>query len=166
MELLKMLSSNEIVAQVVSFLLLLFLLRTFFWKKILKVLDARRERIAADFAKIQDMQAQASQLKTDLEAKLSSIEETARQEIHEAREEAKKISEEAKKKANEEAQEIIETARTNIKFEMDKAKQELKDQIIDLTIKATEDIIQEKLTADNDKKLIEDFLRRVEKGNE
>ncbi|MDD2752703.1 MAG: ATP synthase F0 subunit B, partial [Candidatus Omnitrophica bacterium] len=113
MELLKMLSSNEIVAQVISFLLLLFLLRIFFWRRILKVLDARKDRIAADFAKIQDMQAQASQLKSDLEAKLSSIEDTARQQIHEAQEVARKISEEARKKANEDAQEVIETARTN-----------------------------------------------------
>ncbi len=48
MELLKLLSTNEIVAQVLSFLILLFLLRKFAWKKILKILDERKEKIALE----------------------------------------------------------------------------------------------------------------------
>ena len=41
-ELLKLLSGSEIVAQIISFLLLFFLLRAFAWKRFLAVLDARR----------------------------------------------------------------------------------------------------------------------------
>jgi F0F1-type ATP synthase membrane subunit b/b' len=54
MELLKLLSGSEIVAQIISFLVLLFILRIFLWDKVLKVLDNRRERIASEFKQIED----------------------------------------------------------------------------------------------------------------
>jgi len=48
MELLKLLSANEIVAQIISFLLVFTLLRIFVWKHFLKILDDRRDRIASE----------------------------------------------------------------------------------------------------------------------
>lgn len=162
MELLKLLSASEIFAQVISFLLLLFLLRVFFWKKMLGLLDARKERIAAGIKKIEDSQREVAKLKSDYETKLDEIEITAKARIQEALEQGRKITEEVRKKAHEEAQDIIENSRANIKFELGKAKEELKEQIIDLTIKATESIIQEKLTEEDDKKLVGDFLDRID----
>jgi len=163
MELLKLLSASEIFAQVISFLLLLFLLRIFFWKKVLGLLDARKERIAQGLKRIEDSQREITQLKSDYEAKLDAIEVTAKARIQEAVEQGRKITEEVRKKAHEEAQDIIENSRANIKYELGKAKEELKEQIIDLTIKATESVIQEKLTEEDDKKLVGDFLDRLDK---
>ncbi|MDD5595857.1 MAG: F0F1 ATP synthase subunit B [Candidatus Omnitrophica bacterium] len=163
MELLKLLSASEIFAQVVSFLLLLFLLRIFFWKKVLGILDARKERIADGLKRIEDSQAEVAKLKSDYEAKLGAIEVIVREKIQEATEQGRKITEEVRKKAYEEAQDIIENSRTNIKYELAKAREELKEQIIDLTIKATENLIQEKLTEEDDKKIVENFLEKIDK---
>ena len=57
MDLLKLLTAKEIVAQIISFLLLMALLRVFAWKKLLNLLDERRARIASEFKKIEDTQA-------------------------------------------------------------------------------------------------------------
>ena len=57
-----------------------------------------------------------------------------------------------KVKAQEQAAQIIESAGENIAQELSKAKQELKAQIVDLALRATESIILEKLTAEHDKK--------------
>ena len=54
MELLKLLSTSEIIAQVVNFLLLLILMRVFFWKKVLKLLDERRDRISSQLEHIEN----------------------------------------------------------------------------------------------------------------
>ena len=54
MELLKMLSASEVFAQILSFFLLLFLLRKFAWKKILGLLDQRKEKITSDFKEIEN----------------------------------------------------------------------------------------------------------------
>lgn len=163
MELLKLLSKSEIVAQVINFLLLLLFLRIFFWKRILKLLDERRQRIASEFENIDKTKAEIGKLRVDYEAKLAAIEETAQKRIQEAVAQGRIISEEARKKAQITAQEIIDNARAGMKYELAKARVELRDEIIDLTVKATEDIIREKLTEVEDRRLINDFLEGIEK---
>jgi F-type H+-transporting ATPase subunit b len=163
MELLKLLSTSEIVAQVVNFLILLFLLRLFFWKRILKLLDDRRDRISSEFKKIEDTKKEVEGLRSSYQTELARIEEKTKEKIREAVEEGKEIADNIKKDAHEEAQKIIDSARQDIKSEMARAKEEIKGQIVDLTIKATENLISEKLTETDNKKLVEDFLNQVDK---
>jgi len=162
MGLLDMLSTNEIIAQVLGFLMLLFLLRIFAWKKLLGLLDERKARIASEFKKIDDAKAEVEKLKSDYASKLDEIEEAANLKINEAAAEGKRITEEIRKKAHEEAQDIINSAKKNITYELSKAKEQLKDEIVGLTIKATESIINEKFTGEKDKKLVEDFLDKLD----
>lgn len=163
MGLLKFLSANELVAEVVNFLILLILLRVFLWKRVLKLLDERKERIASQFKQIDDTRKELEALKADYGAKLSSIEETAKVKVWEAVSEGKKIIEEMRKKAHLEAQNIIESGKTDIKYQIAKAREELKDDIINLTMKATETVLWEKITEENDKKLVENFLQKIDK---
>jgi F-type H+-transporting ATPase subunit b len=125
-------------------------------------LDDRKEKIASEFKSIDDAKLEISKLKTDYEARISNIEETAKVKIEQAVENGRKITEEVREKAHEEAQGIINSAKKDIKYELEKAKEELKDKIIDLTISATEMVIQEKLTGEGDKKIVKDFLEKVD----
>ena len=163
MELLKLLSTNEIVAQVLGFLILLALLRVFAWKSILGLLDKRKERIALEFKKIEGAKADIEQLRLEYAAKIASIDEEAQLKISEALNQAKVILEDSRKKGYIQAQEIMDNAKSSIKYELAKAKNDLKEEIIDLTLKATENLIQEKLTEEGDKRLVKDFLEGVDK---
>ena len=162
MGLLELISANEVVAQVISFLILLFLLRVLAWKKILKLLDDRKEKIAGEFKKIEDTKAEVAGLRADFEAKLISIDEIAEKKIEEAVAEGRKITDEVRKEAQLNAQMIINDAKESIKYELSRAKEELKIKIVDLTIRATENVIQEKLTEEVDKKLVEQFLDKID----
>lgn len=164
MELVKLLNLNEIIAQIISFLLLLFLLRIFAWKKILNLLDSRKERIASEFKRIEDTKADLEKTRLEYEARLAKIEVKASQMIQEAIAQGREITDEIRKNAHSEAQDIIDNARQNVKFELTKAKEELRDSIVDLTIKATENIIQEKFTEGDDKKVISSFLDDIDKA--
>ena len=84
MELLKMLSASEILAQVLSFFLLLFLLRQFAWKKILGLLDQRKEKISSQLNEIEKSKVEIVQLKSDYESKISNIASQAQAKINEA----------------------------------------------------------------------------------
>ena len=163
MELLKLLSTNELIAQIIGFLILLVLLRAFAWKKILGALDKRKEQIASGFQEIEEAKADIERMRLDYDAKLSSIEQAAKHKIHEAVNESKVILEDARKNSQIQAQEIIDSARSNIKYELAKAKDELKNEIIDLTIKATENVIKEKLTEKGDRQIVQEFLDGVDK---
>jgi F-type H+-transporting ATPase subunit b len=163
MELLKMLSANEIVAQILGFLILLTLLKVFAWKKVLGFLDKRKENIALESKRIEEVKADIERMKLDYNGKLDSIEQAAKHKLHEALNESKLILEEARKNAHVQAQDIIDNAKSSIKYELSKAKDELKNEIIDLTIKATENVIKEKLTGEGDRKLVGEFLEGIDK---
>lgn len=163
MELLKFLSANEIVAQMLGFLLVLFLLRIFAWKKLLNLLDERRERIASQFKRIEDAEAEITKIKADYDTKLNTIEEAARAKMQEAIGDGKRISQEIREQAQQDARAILEKAKENIELEIAKAKVELKGKLVDLTLSATEKIIKEKLTEEKDKKLVSDFLEELER---
>lgn len=158
-----MLSTNEIVAQIVGFLVLLTFLRIFAWRRILGLLDKRKEKLANDLKSIEEAKEQMEKMRVQYELKMSGIEQAARQKMQETLSETKVILSDARKAAHLAAQEIIDSAKTSIKFELSKAKDELKNEIIDLTIKATENIINEKLTEDGDRRIINEFLEGVDK---
>ncbi len=162
MELLKLLNTSEIVAQVASFLLLFFILRIFAWKPLLKLLDERKAKIASGFKTIEEAKQEMESLKAEYQSRLDGAAAEAQAKIKEAVEEGKKLSEELKKAAYQDAQKIIDHARSDIKFELSKAKDELKDKIVELSMTAAEIVIQDKLTEKEDRKIVKDFLDKID----
>lgn len=164
MELLSMLSTNELVAQIVSFLILFFVLRAFFWKRILKLLDERKERIASEFKSIEEEKAAAQGIMADYEAKLKTIDDTAKVEIQEAMLEGQKIIEQAKTDARGESEKIILEARAQAHQELLKTKQELKNEVVDLVLDATEHLLEEKMSDKEDRRIVKSFLDNLDKA--
>ena len=163
MELLKLLSANEIVAQVITFLLLLFLMKRFAWKPFLKTLDNRKERIASEFKRIEAAKAEVSGLRADYESRLSAIEAEAKAKIHEAVEEGRKAAEDIRRLAREDGERIFAKAQESIKAEVAKAEEALKDKIVNLTIDVASKEVQERLTEEDDRAIVETFIKEMEK---
>ena len=164
MELLKLLSGNEIIAQIISFLLLLVILRIFLWDRVLKILDARREKIALDLKKIDDAKLDVERLKSDYNRRLEEIEKEAKAKTEEAIAEGRRVAEELRHGAEDDTQRLVENAKATINDELARAKEELRDEIVDITISVAEKVIEEKLTEGADKKIVEEFLKKMEKA--
>ena len=163
MELLKLLDTSQIIAQVISFLVLFFVLRALVWKRFLKILDDRKDRLASEFKTIEDSKAEVARLKSDYETNLENIDRIAKARIEEAVSEGNRIAEEIRENANTEALQIIERTDEAIKAEVSRAKEDLRDEIVDIALSAAGKVIEEKLTEAQDKKIVEDFLNRVDK---
>jgi len=161
-ELLKLLSANEIVAQALAFLLLLGILRAVFWKRFLKVLDDRRERIASEFKMIESARQETERIRQDYEKKLGDIDETARNRMQEAINEGRRIADEIRDNASKEGDKLVENARITIKADLAKAKEEIKNEMVDLVIDVAGKVVQEKLSEEEDKKLVEYFIKESE----
>ncbi|MDD5439097.1 MAG: F0F1 ATP synthase subunit B [Candidatus Omnitrophica bacterium] len=163
MELFKLLNANEVVIQIICFLLLVAVLKKFLWTKFLKVLDDRRDKIAADFKAIEDAKKGVEDLKNSYEGKILEVNEEARQKIESAVADGKKQSREIVLKAEDEAAKILANAKEDIKVELVKARNELKDSVIELTLAVTEKVIQEKLSDKDDRGLVEQFVKELDK---
>lgn len=163
MEMLKLLSVNELVSQIICFLIFLGIMRVFLWKRFLAILDKRSQTISSEFKKIDEEKDAASRIKSEYEAKLSSIDAEAKVIIRDATVRANKLSDEIRAKAQIDSEKIVENARFNIAEELTKAKENLKTTIVNLTIQVAEKVIQEKLSEDDDRRLVEDFIEGISK---
>ncbi len=133
------------------------------WKRLLRLLDERKERIASEFKAIEDAKRDVAGIKAAYDGKIALIEEEAKKRIHEAVNEGAKITEAMRKQAQEEAQDIIESAKAAMKEDLAEAKVELREELVNITIKAAENVIEERLTADQDRKIVENFLDKMDK---
>lgn len=163
MELLKMLSASEVVAQIVSFLILFFLLKAFAWKPILRILDERRESIAAQFKRMEDEKVEAEKTKAEFGRKLRAVEDVARADIQAMMAEAEKTATGIKAEAHRQAALIIKKAEINAKYESVKAREEIKGEIASIVLGATELLLEEKITEEQDRKLVDEFIERLNK---
>jgi F-type H+-transporting ATPase subunit b len=163
MELLKLLDANQLVAQIISFLILFFILRTLVWKRFLQLLDNRKERISLEFKNIEDSKAEAARLRSDYENRMDNIDQIAKEKIEEAVSEGKRIAEEIRENANTEALQIIKKTDEALKAEMARAREEYRDEIVDIALLAAEKVIEEKLTEEEDRKIAEDFLNKLDR---
>jgi len=136
---------QQIITQILGFLLLVWVMKIFAWKPLLGMLDERRQKIADEFKKIDDTRDEVARLKADFEARLQHIEEIARERENKAIAEGRRVSAEIQAKARQDAHEILEKARLNIDLEIAQAKVELRNQIIEISLRTTEKVLREEL---------------------
>jgi F-type H+-transporting ATPase subunit b len=163
MELLKMLSTNELIAQIISFLLLFFLLKKLAWKPVLKILDDRKNTIESEFKEIDEMKAESERMKLEYEAKIASIEKVAREKVEEGVKEGRRLADVIRQAAAKDAEKIIQDGKDVLKEETGRAREVLKEDIIDITISAAEKIMAEKIQEKHDRKAAEEFLEMLGK---
>lgn len=154
---------GQVVTQIIGFLLALWLLKKFAWKPLLGMLEQRRSKIKSEFADIEDKKDKMEKLTSDYEAKLKEIESLTRGELQEAAKEGQKMAAEIKENARKEASAMISRAKEELQREVDKAKVQLKDEIVNITLKAAEKMIAEKLDQEKHQKLISGFIDELER---
>lgn len=155
---------QQALTHVVGFLITVWILKRFAWGPLLSLLEERRNKIADEFKSIEDEKAKTAELTADYEARLKQIDAKRREKLVEAVNEGKKIAEEIKLAARDEVKELHVKAKADLRRDVDKAKVQLKDDMVSMTIVAAERIIGEKLDDAKHRELIGSFIDNVEKA--
>ncbi len=143
-----------LLAQVINFLLVVFVLNKFLYKPVLHFLEKRKKEIAEGLAISESMKTE----KAELEAKKAKVLELARKD-------AQALLVEAKKLAKEEAQQIVEKAHKDAGQILEKAKKDaestrkelekqVQDEAVDIAVAILEKAVPELLTSEAQKKLV------------
>ena len=154
---------GQVITQIIGFLIALFILKKFAWKPFLGILEERRFRIRSEFDKLDEEKKSLNKLTSEFEDKLKDIEGLARQKIMEAAKEGQEMANQIKENARKEGLEIMNRSKEEIQREVEKAKVQLKNDMVNLSLQAAQKIIQEKLDQEKDRKLIQDFIEKLEK---
>ncbi len=152
-----------IVTHIIGFVLALWILKKYAWKPLLNMIDERREKIQADFDKAAAELRNAEELRADYEKRMKEADSEARAKIQEAVREGQGVASEIKEAARNEGRDLVMRAKEELARDVDKAKVQLKLDIVRMTLGATEKIINEKLDEAKHRQLIESFISDVEK---
>lgn len=149
---------GQVFTQIFGFLLMVWILRRYAWGPLMAKLDERRDAIAGEFSEAEKRQAAADELKGKYEAELRTIDAKAREKLQEAVADGQKVAAELKSQAQKEAQERLVRAADEIAREREKAKETLKTQIIDLSMRTAEKILRQKIDDPAQRKLVSEFV--------
>ena len=146
---------------VVTFIILLVVLKKIAWGPIISILELREKEIrdalnAADKAK-----EDAEKVQKDYEEIVVKARAEAQDIISESRKVGDKLKVDIEESAQKNANEIIKKAKIQIKAERDKALSEIQDIAVDLTLKTAEKVVQRNLTNDDNKKFIDDTINQL-----
>lgn len=154
---------SEIIVQVLGFGVVFLVLKQVAWSKLLGSIDARRKAIEDSFADIERRKAAADAIERDYRARIERIEQEARQKIQEAADQGAKLSKDLQDKARAEAQKLVERAQEEIRHDIAQAKLSLRDEMVELSGLLTEKVLKERLDDAQHKKLVDQFIREMEK---
>ncbi|MDQ3110454.1 MAG: F0F1 ATP synthase subunit B [Bacteroidota bacterium] len=149
-----------LIWMMITFLIVLILLRKFAWKPILKMIKDREDSIDGALKSAENAKLEMQNLKSDNEKILAQARNERDMMMKEARDMKDNIVGEAKGKAKEEADKILASAREAIQNEKMAAITELKNQVALLSVEIAEKILKRELSDENKQKdLIGDLLK-------
>lgn len=147
---------------IVSFSIILFLLKKFAWKPILGMIKEREESIEHALAAAQNAKEEMKALQSSNEKILAEARNERDLMLKDARDIREKMISEAKGIATKEGERMLTIARENIQNEKMAAITELKNQVATLSIEIAEKILKSELSSDEKQKsLVNTLLKDV-----
>ncbi len=149
---------------VITFLILLFILKKVAWKPILTALNEREEAIKESLEKAERAKEEAHKVLQENQTSLLKAEEESKKIIEQSREYAQKLKDQMLKESKEQAQKIIDDASSQIEQKKEAAFEELKTKVAELAIQASEKILKENLDKDSNRKLVDRYIEDITKN--
>lgn len=151
-----------VLTQGLAFVVFIWLLNIFAVKPVLELLDERREKIAEQFNEIDAEHKKADALKNEYEEHLRKIEEEARTRMLEEVNKGRRIAEEIAEKARAEAAASLEKARANVEIQVEQAREQLKRDVVDMVMTATEKVLRERVDDDAQRRMVAAFIEEID----
>jgi F-type H+-transporting ATPase subunit b len=150
-----------LLAQIVNFFILLFLLKKFVFPPIVNMLDDRKKRIAEGLTAADAARREAEEERKQLMAQIEAERAEAQQRVAAASAQAERVKEDILAEARQEAEAIKTSAIEEAEAEKQRILAEAHKQIAELAMLATERIVRKGLDEKTQHEIIDDFLSQV-----
>src|SRR5215210_24239 len=145
-----------------AFGITLYLLNKLAFPRIAEALDRRRVAIEESIESAQRAKKEADELLDEYRARLREAREQAEDIVARARKAADNVKDETKAEATQQREQLLSQARRDIEHETRRALDELRKEVANLTVAATEKITRKSLDAEDHRRLIEEALAEVD----
>ena len=146
---------------ILTFLILFFVLSKFAWKPLLTLLESRENTIKSSLEDAEKAKQELERLNAETETIISE----ARSEAQSIRLEAKSVGEKVKAdiiaQAGKDAKKLLDENEKQIQVEKDRAINEIRQEVVGLTLTVAERVIRKNLSKEDNQKLIEGSLKTL-----
>lgn len=150
-----------LAAQVVNFLILLFILNKLLYKPILKVLADRRKKIEESLKNAEEIEKKLAETNEKIDKMLLKASEDAQKIVDEAKKAGVLIVEEAHQKASKDAENIIRKAVESGRLEVERMINEARAQLFDLVIAVINKVTGKVISKDEQEEIIQQEIKHL-----
>jgi len=145
-----------------AFAVAMIVLRKYAWPPISKILEERQALINDSIDSAERTREEADKLLADYRQRLAEAREQADEIVARARKAAENTKAEAAAEGQAKREELLEAARKDIEAETRRSLDDIRKEVANLTILATEQVTRRSLDDAQQKALVEDALREVD----
>jgi F-type H+-transporting ATPase subunit b len=153
--------AGTILWTLITFALVLFILRGTVWKPLLTALDEREASIRGALEGADKARDDAEAVLAEHRSKLEQAEDDARAIVSESRGAAEKVHQEILAEARAHAEQTVEQARRSIESEKLAAIAELRREVADLAVQAAGALLDANLDDEGNRKLVDDLIDKI-----
>jgi len=149
---------------IVTFVLLLLVLRRFAWKPLLKALHDRESSVRSTLERADAARAEAERTLEENKRQLAKAEEESQNILREGRALGEKLKQEMTEQASQQSRRLVEQARQEIERDKEAALAALRGEVSALALQVAGKILDETLDEKKHRALIDDSLRKLPKN--
>ncbi|WP_113867740.1 F0F1 ATP synthase subunit B [Paraliobacillus ryukyuensis] len=152
---------GTIIFSLLSFALLLLLLKRFAWGPLMNKMEERENYIANELDVAEKNRLEAEKASKEANEKLMQTRQEAQSIIEEARKAGAKQEETIIEAARKAANDIKQQAQADIKQEKEQAIQALQDQVASLSVQIATKVIEKEINTEDQERLISDYMKQL-----
>jgi len=153
---------GKTVSVIGVFLVLFPVVKLFFLNPLTDAISQRNTELETTFADAEQLRAQMQTMRSDYEQRLAATEAEARSQIQAQIKEAQELRQSLMAEASARAEDLVKKAQEEIEGEKQKVLSEIRSEVVNLTLAASERLIGENMDTDKNRKLVAEFIDKVE----
>lgn len=148
---------------VVSFLILVGLLKAFAWEPLLRAVEDREEALRRDREGAEAARRDAERIQKELAEKLAGLDAQAQELLARAGREGESLREKLRQAAEDESRRLVEKTREQLAEEKARLVRELRGEVADLSVEVAERLLKRSVDPALRKKTLDEFLAEVDR---
>jgi F-type H+-transporting ATPase subunit b len=153
---------GPMIFTILAFVITLLILRKYAFPRISEALDKRQRAIEESIDVAENARTEADKLLADYRERLREARDQAEDIVLRAKKAAEAQERESFDKAKAQREELLEQTRRDVEAETKRAIQQIRNEVADLTVLATEKVTRKSLDEDDQKRLVEEALSELD----
>ncbi|HDC8823078.1 TPA: F0F1 ATP synthase subunit B [Staphylococcus aureus] len=152
---------GTVIVQVLTFIVLLALLKKFAWGPLKDVMDKRERDINRDIDDAEQAKLNAQKLEEENKQKLKETQEEFQKILEDAKVQARQQQEQIIHEANVRANGMIETAQSEINSQKERAIADINNQVSELSVLIASKVLRKEISEQDQKALVDKYLKEA-----